>query len=232
MQRTVDQLEIHHDSIDGFHGGKKNVPLGKACGFDRQMNAVQRRRGLEQKVRLHERLSARKRYAAAHLRIERRVAKQLGCERIGRERFSAERARAHRTDGDAATAGRADGGSADGGAGAAADAGAPAYKQLGLHGEPLRIVTPVAAQRAALEKHGLANAGAVVYGKFFDVENDALIHNSIPVQSDKTHAKRKENSLSSRIIECGSGKVHVQFLTVSSISPPGLTRIFWNAIIE
>lgn len=38
-------------------------------------------------------------------------------------------------------------------------------------GKPLGIMAPAAAQRAALEKHGIANAGAVVHGKFFQIKD-------------------------------------------------------------
>ena len=39
--------------------------------------------------------------------------------------------------------------------------------------QPLRVVAPGAAQRAALHEDGAADAGAVIDGEFLDVENEA-----------------------------------------------------------
>ena len=53
----------------------------------------------------------------------------------------------------------------------AAAAGAPAEHELRLRGKSFRIMTPLTAQRAALEKNGLPYARSVMNGKFLYIKN-------------------------------------------------------------
>ena len=55
-------------------------------------------------------------------------------------------------------------------AGPAVDAGGGGHHQLGLGGQPLRVVAPLAAQGAALHEHRGAHPGPVEHGEFLDIE--------------------------------------------------------------
>ena len=50
------------------------------------------------------------------------------------------------------------------------------FLDFGRGGQSFRIVTPLAAEGTALEKHGRPDAGTVVNGKFLDVENTSALH--------------------------------------------------------
>jgi hypothetical protein len=52
-----------------------------------------------------------------------------------------------------------------------------AVEEFKLEGLTLRVVTPPARERASAEKDGRPNAGSIVYGVLFDVEDRSAFHN-------------------------------------------------------
>ena len=82
-----------------------------------------------------------------------------------------------------------------------------AANYLRLDGLALGIVAPHAGQRAAFQKDGGADAGAVMDGKFFYVKNDARGHTNTSSQSQIVKKRRLADNTS----QCVSGAVGRRF---------------------
>ena len=166
------------------------LPRHFSAGVDRARNAfgVKAVEEFRAELRVEQRFAAGDSDAAAAFGIENPVAEHFGRHRVDRHLLPVEGQRIEETHFDAAAAADTvlpvDGvnvprdvvAGADGGAGAAADALALPQREFRLRADALRIVTPEAAQRTPLQKHGGTDSRSVVDRQMLDSDDSNLAH--------------------------------------------------------
>ena len=168
----VHELEVHHDVVYARKHGGKDLAAAVGAGLDGAVHGGGAVQHFQEKFRLAGRLAAGEGDAAAHGGQIVLVAQELFGERRSLIARAAELPQPLRAGADAPAAGRAvlPAVWAGADAGAAVQAVVVGDHQLRLIAEPLRVVAPHAPQRAALEKDGRADAGAVIDRHLLDVK--------------------------------------------------------------
>lgn len=101
-------------------------------------------------------------------------------------------------------------------AAAAPDTGAAAEHKLRGGAQPFRIVAPLTAQRAPLQKYSLPYARSVMYCKFFDVKNSSChkysilysIYINVNVDDNISIVQKQINVNVNVKAECTYSKIH------------------------